>query len=110
MEPQFIALPAQPTGPIEAYMVPQGGTPNLAQLPRTISEAIHYVMSASCVEPVQRVKDIDHVPRGYRDLPVRPRFIGHRFAIKGGISRRQVFAMNVTKDNALFRALLDRHA
>lgn len=72
---------------------------------RTLSETIHHTLTARCVEPVARVKDLDHVPRGMRHLPVRPRHVSHYYPIKGGITRTAVMAKNITASNALLNKL-----
>lgn len=76
--------------------------------PETLSEVIAYTFRAKVVEPVRRVKDLDHVPRGHRAGAPSPRHVSHRFPIKGGVSRAELLAQNIYASNALFKQLSRR--
>lgn len=75
-------------------------------IPRTLTDIVIFTLNGKCVEPVPRVKDMDHVPRGFRHLPVAPRYVGHRYEIRGGITRKAELARLITSDNTLMRKLL----
>lgn len=52
-------------------------------------------------------RNVEPVPRmcgGYG-----PRYVWHRFDIKGGISGMDLLAINVQQHNALFKRLRERH-
>lgn len=76
--------------------------------PTTLTEIMQYTMRGARIEPVKRVKDIDHVPRGRRNEPVQPRYIWHTYPIIGGITGARLMAENVERHNALFRRLAGR--
>jgi len=86
----------------------RGWRPRRMKRPETIAELMAYTMRANRVEPIMRVKDLDHVPRGMRNKPVAPRRIFHRYEIKGGIRAIDVMAENVCKDAPLLRRLSKR--
>lgn len=77
-------------------------------VPKTFSDIVHQTLTGNCVEPVKRVKDLNHVPRGLRNRRVLPRYIGHRFEIKGGIPRTRVIAENIESHNTLLKRLIER--
>lgn len=74
----------------------------------TLTEIMHSVFTGKKIEPIKRIKDLDHVPRGHRHVPVQPRYIWHSYPIKGGITATQVMAENITGNNALFTRLKAR--
>ena len=61
------------------------------------------------VEPIKRVKCLGHVKRGYRDLVEMPRYIWHKYPIKGGITPMSLIAENVLNNNALLKRLKERN-
>jgi hypothetical protein len=69
--------------------------------PKTPSEILHSIFSGKRFEPTKRVKDLYHVPRGRRHLPVEPRWVGHKYEIVGGVTWAAVIADSVLKNNAL---------
>ena len=74
----------------------------------TIAEIMHHTLAVACIEPEKRVKCLHHVPRGRRNLPESPRYIRHRFRIKGGITGARLVAENITSNNALLKRLRER--
>ena len=68
----------------------------------TITEIVTHTFTARCVEPVKRIKVLDHVPRGCRHLPVRPTWIVHTYPIKGGVTRMVIMNENISRGNKLF--------
>lgn len=73
--------------------------------PETLDEIMTSRMRWPVIEPVQRVKDMDHVPRGQRHLPVSARHVWHTYPIRGGVTAASLMAANITRDNALLRRL-----
>jgi hypothetical protein len=78
--------------------------------PTTLSEIMERVMHWPIIEPVKRVKEIHHVPRGQRHFTPQPRYIWHTYPIKGGITGGKLIAENITANNVLFRKLRERGA
>ncbi len=77
--------------------------------PETLSELMAYTMRAPRIEPVERVKDIDRRLRGARNAPVAPRYIWHKYPIKGGITGYAVMAEAMIGSNALLKHLMQRN-
>lgn len=73
--------------------------------PETFVEILHYTLTAKRVEPVARVKDIDHVPRGLRNRAPAARKVVHRYAIRGGISVHMLISENLSSYNTLLTRL-----
>ena len=53
--------------------------------PMTLTEIMTYTLRSLRTEPVKRVKDLNHVPRGMRNRVVQPRYVTHTYPIKGGV-------------------------
>lgn len=69
---------------------------------KSLSEIMSRVISGKRVEPVKRVKCLEHVPRGLRDMPEPKRWIVHAYPIKGGKTLMETKVReNLTKNNAL---------
>lgn len=77
-------------------------------IPKTFSDLIKNAMSGKRVEPYKRVKCTDHVPRGKRNLPERPKHHSHRYEIIGGITMMDLMAENIVKNNALLTRLMKK--
>ena len=77
---------------------------------KTIADMMHFALTGKRYEPIPRVKDLEHRPRGTRNQPVRAQHISHHHAIKGGISAAAVMAENITRSNPLMKRLMQRHA
>lgn len=76
--------------------------------PRTFTEMVAYAMSGKRAEPVKRVKCLEHVPRGCRQAPERPRNVIHRFEIVGGVSMTRLLTESVTAHNTLTRFMISK--
>ncbi len=75
---------------------------------RSLAEILHYTFSGKRIEPVKRVKCLDHVPRGFRAFPEHPRNIWHTYPIKNGISASKILAENIMANNSLLKRLRER--
>lgn len=67
----------------------------------TFSDIVTRTISSKIWEPIPRIKDKDHVPRGRRNRTVWPRHIAHTYPIIGGISGMAIMAESITANNAL---------
>ena len=67
-----------------------------------IKDAIH----TKRYESIPRVKQIHHIKRGLRNIPIEATFILHKYTIKNGISLNEVIIKNVIKNNSLLKRLM----
>jgi hypothetical protein len=74
----------------------------------SISTVMTSTFKTGRIEPDKRVKCLNHVPRGLRNIKEHPRYIWHTYPINGGITAVEVLADNITTNNQLMRAMLNR--
>jgi hypothetical protein len=68
-------------------------------------DVMHAAMREHSYEPEPRIKEIHHVPRGKRNLPVTPHNVRHQYPIKNGKNAMQLMAENISNNNALLSRL-----
>ena len=70
-----------------------------------ICELVNYQFTARIYEPKKRIKCLEHVQKGKRNLPESQRLIAHKYEIIGGISRMSCLAENLMANNKLLERL-----
>jgi hypothetical protein len=70
-----------------------------------ISFSINTKDKIKCVEPIKRIKCLEHVKKGLRNVPETPRYIKHTYSIKGGITWLDSFNAGILEYSNFIKGL-----